>query len=324
MACSVFKCCNTRDNTKNIRFHLYPNEDTPAFEKWLEAIGITYHKYKSLPLYRKHVCSKHFDVTAYKEPLSRNGRYYLLKKDGMPTLHLYKPDICKSIQTQTGTNPDQESYWLKCIDVATQTAIICFTTHEFRYIDNSLARFQVYTRAGIDGNTARFCYELVHRSLRMDHTYSTMFQSKCESTPLQTPQRLHPLQALAVTYSSSDSSTETEDVGGREADTSDDDFEQRAHTSQDPNSSTSMESTKTTNPVGDTKCTVFESCLKRLLTRCMECGQPISDQQLLYDASKVTVQMMCINSHATRWDSQPQISRYHHTGNNLLSCSLFI
>ena len=177
-----------------------------------------------------------------------------------------------------------------------------------------------------DGNSGRYCYELIQRSLHMDHTYNHTFQPLCESTPLQTPERpCHPLKALADIYSSSSNSSTTTDLEkeGCQADTGDDDLMQTTCTSEDVDSMTSMDVTIASNPLDDGKFIVFESCLKKLLSRCMDCGQPITDRDFMYNASNVTVKMTCINSHTTRWDSQPLISHYH-AGNLLMSCSSFL
>ena len=121
---------------------------------------------------------------------------------------------------------------------------------------------------------------------------------------MQTPERpCHPLKALADIYSSSNSSTTTdmEKEGGSQADTGDDDLTRTTRTSEDMDRDVTIAS----NPLDDGKFLVFESCLKKLLSRCKDCGQPITDKDFTYNASNVTVKMTCINSHTTRWDSQP-------------------
>jgi len=265
-----------------------------------------------------------------------------LKKDALPNLHLHTNDAIAECSNSQATELEHEHDTFtsqetltevpnvskqECLvsrtfcEVATQTIITCFDNNQFNFIDSSLtavsSKLLAYSQAVDDGNSARFCYEHIQRSLQMDHTYSTIFQ-----TP---PQPFRPLTALANTYSSSDSSTtsEMEDDKGRGADTREDYFMDMECTSQELDSSTSTEITTAANPVDDNKLIVFESCLKKLLTRCRECGLPIRETQFMYDASNVSVIMTCVNSHATRWDSQPKLSHYH-TGNALLSRSSFL
>ncbi|XP_070573518.1 uncharacterized protein [Ptychodera flava] len=71
----------------------------------------------------------------------------------------------------------------------------------------------------------------------------------------------------------------------------------------------------------ETKYLVFDSSLKKLFSRCLECGVAVIDVSTTTRGSLLTAKMTCSNMHDVVWHSQPLLNRMA-LGNLLLSAAI--
>ena len=178
------------------------------------------------------------------------------------------------------------------INVETQTTV---TIRPNMDVDMSSNILQAYMEAYNDGNNDRCCYELKQRSMKLDHMYNSVFQPLLESTPVKMEQTPQSVRSLANIYNSTDTSTTTEieELSNCDSDPTYENTMSTTCTSTDIETTSIMESDQSITPEDDDKGIVFESCLKELLSRFLECEEPVCEQRFTYEGTNVTVTMSC-------------------------------
>ena len=74
-------------------------------------------------------------------------------------------------------------------------------------------------------------------------------------------------------------------------------------------------------PDCEKKYLVFDSCLKKLLKRCPDCGDVIIQHEMETIGSMLSIKLACHSGHTTYWDSQPVVKK-KPLGNLLMAASI--
>ena len=62
-------------------------------------------------------------------------------------------------------------------------------------------------------------------------------------------------------------------------------------------------------PDFEKKYLVFDSCLKKLLKRCPDCGDVIIQHETETIGSMLSIKLACHSGHTSYWDSQPMVKK---------------
>lgn len=171
------------------------------------------------------------------------------------------------------------------------------------------------------GNTSDACVQVDENwttdklDILHDHTYGHAADSMPTSaSPQKSVNSISPQKSVKSVRSDSSSLLSDDDA--------DDDDEYSINASQETESSTDTGSKPEVNfesYIGEPKYLVFASSLNELLKFCITCGASVTDVDITCTGSLVTVKTMCIEDHASLWNSQPIIN--HTPVGNLLICS---
>ena len=97
--------------------------------------------------------------------------------------------------------------------------------------------------------------------------------------------------------------------------------DEKLFTGEDDISSEEESEIDCSTPDSEKKFIVFESSLNKLLKRCPDCGDVITECKRKTTGSMLSIELTCNSGHTLNWDSQPVVKR-KPLGNLLLSAAI--